>query len=876
MIRFFTWHDIEVYFKERQSSWPESWLDVQVYSDEVIIYFNNSDSIVNYKNYLKDIFNRNYDIAENKILIDFTQKYLTVSFEEDAEESKREYQYTPLFKDIYLRDSIIETEFGVLPGCRILAFHSYKGGVGRTLSLISLLRECTSKFDNKKILVIDADIEAPGLTWMLEGQKNTSISYLDILSIMHFETITDEIINKLSDLVKTSTITVTTDKMDVEQYFIPVYRDKNQVMNIFSSPEKILLTQENKFYITETISRLGAALGADFVFVDLRAGITEFSAPFLIDSRVEKFYVTSTSMQSIKGLNQILEQVYGKVRNNFINFKILLTMIPTTMADEQLQDIEDQILKDIEKQFDTEIATFLRDDFIVRFSFEEALVHIGDFKTVCQALQGKLITQNMKILADELFNYTSEESGDFKEDDARKILEKLNRIAEDEVTAEGNNSANMLITSSIKALVKNFKQTLPKIVIPGAKGSGKTYIYKQLLSAKTWGNFEELVDRGTVDNSKNIFIIPLVASLNVKNLNGLISDCIRYTSNELELTDIKPKYVNENFNRLKKYSEQNNQSTSRWQEYWIECMLKTFNDRFNELSELDQYLEEKKKKIIFIVDGLEDLFMDSQNDSQGYWKFAIRAICQYIINMLDNLDYGNIGILIFARKDMLDEAIDTNNEQFKNQYLKYELNWSQTEALRLVLWLASKANVELAKDINILTATKDVLVDKLTKLWGVKLGKVDSKEAYSDRWIIAALSDFKGQLQARDVVRFLKYSTQSYRDTKLIYDDRLIMPVEIKNAIEPCSKDKLEEIEAEMKSIYLILVKFTKLETEKRQLPVTLDKIDLTGEEIARLEAQGYLKISDKKYYLPEIIRLALGYKYEKGARPKVLSLLVQ
>ena len=52
--------------------------------------------------------------------------------------------------------------------------------------------------------------------------------------------------------------------------------------------------------------------------------------------------------------------------------------------------------------------------------------------------------------------------------------------------------------------------------------------------------------------------------------------------------------------------------------------------------------------------------------------------------------------------------------------------------------------------------------------------------------------------------------------------------------------------------------------------------MELTGDEISKLEAQGYLKIVDEKYYLPEIIRLRLGFTYERGARPKVLSLLVQ
>ena len=60
---------------------------------------------------------------------------------------------------------------------------------------------------------------------------------------------------------------------------------------------------------------------------------------------------------------------------------------------------------------------------------------------------------------------------------------------------------------------------------------------------------------------------------------------------------------------------------------------------------------------------------------------------------------------------------------------------------------------------------------------------------------------------------------------------------------------------------------------EEKELPLTLDKLSLT-EEIARLENQGYFIMSDKKYYFPEIIRFALEFRYTKGARPKVLSLL--
>lgn len=214
-----------------------------------------------------------------------------------------------------------------------MAFHSYKGGVGRTLSLISLAREISEIYGNqKKLLIIDADLEAPGLTWMLgQGQNAEKISYLDLLELLHFNTVDDNFTQSVAKLVETNVIKIETEKLEVEHYFLPVYRQKDQMMNIYSSPEKVIAVQKDKYIITEFLSRLGAVLKTDMVLVDLRAGITEFSAPFLFDPRVQKYFISSTSMQSIKGTNLILEEIWRKVAGGHHNSKLLLTMIPRDM-----------------------------------------------------------------------------------------------------------------------------------------------------------------------------------------------------------------------------------------------------------------------------------------------------------------------------------------------------------------------------------------------------------------------------------------------------------------------------------------------------------------------------------------------------------------
>lgn len=609
--------------------------------------------------------------------------------------------------------------------------------------------------------------------------------------------------------------------------------------------------------------------------VDLRAGITEYSAPFLFDPRVIKYYVTSTSLQSVKGTNQILEQVYKKTNADFLKSRILLTMIPETMKPEEIQEIENQIVNEVESGADTDNATFLRDEYFMELGFDKALVRTTDFNTLCEKLKASELASLMDEQVKSLFVGEQKDETLFEDEDkVRDILKRIYEISYAETTAEGTASTNMLVTSSIKEMIKNFKMELPRIVVSGAKGSGKTYIYKQLLQAKTWEKFIE--QTGTsLDAGHETIIIPLLASINSQNMKPLIEECMKYAGQALTGIKIKKNADTINYNTLMNLLETSELTRMEWVKQWLDLIIGMFQEDYKDISELDKAFENSGKRVVFVVDGLEDVCADSQTEKNDRWKMLLRSLCQNVVNELQRLDYGNIGIIVFARKDMISNAIDTNMEQFRSMYYNYELNWTQTEALRLALWIASKAYPELTEGIDVLNATRSVLTDKLTILWGLKLGRRDSREAFSDRWILAALSDFTGQLQARDIVRFLRYSSEGYGEAKFVYKDRLIMPVDIRKAIGSCAADKYKEIKAEMRNIYEILEKFEKMKGIKT-LPLTLDKIELTGDEISKLEAQGYLKISDEKYYLPEIIRLPLGFTYERGARPKVLSLLVQ
>ena len=102
------------------------------------------------------------------------------------------------------------------------------------------------------------------------------------------------------------------------------------------------------------------------------------------------------------------------------------------------------------------------------------------------------------------------------------------------------------------------------------------------------------------------------------------------------------------------------------------------------------------------------------------------------------------------------------------------------------------------------------------------------------------------------------------------------MPAEIKKAISECSAGKIDEIRDEIKALGPIFDKLEHAPSDNKVLPFSADTFHLTQAEEKILKQEGYLKIDNERYYLPEIIRHALKFKYGKGARPKVLSLLLK
>lgn len=285
----YTWQDIERKLYMNKENWPEEWMAIDVYSDEIVIYGNKINALFKEKSYdfLYSLFKGNY--KDKRIIINKTKVQLEVNFEENDEEKQIAVPY-PLFKDFSYVLQKNDYEPKGLPGVEIMAFHSFKGGVGRTLSLITFVRDMVEQYGlNKKVLIVDGDIEAPGLTWLGKKQNGEyRFSFIDLLNVINSKGIDEEVYSNISDIMKNIFIEIDTGKIKANQYFLPTYRYDSQLLDVYSSPEKIMNGNSNKYIITDALSLIGKLLDVDMVLVDLRAGISEYSAPLVFDPRVKK------------------------------------------------------------------------------------------------------------------------------------------------------------------------------------------------------------------------------------------------------------------------------------------------------------------------------------------------------------------------------------------------------------------------------------------------------------------------------------------------------------------------------------------------------------------------------------------------------------
>ena len=158
-MKFYTWKDVERYFLLHRASWESAIAAVDVYPTDITVYAK-PDACDQVEEILRAMFRSNYDVSEHKIKLDIGDRELPVEIQEDDGGSKGG-KILPLFSNVLYHSSSYPEQTPVNLSHPVIAFHSYKGGVGRTLSLLAFAKAWSDVMENRgptRLLIVDAAV----------------------------------------------------------------------------------------------------------------------------------------------------------------------------------------------------------------------------------------------------------------------------------------------------------------------------------------------------------------------------------------------------------------------------------------------------------------------------------------------------------------------------------------------------------------------------------------------------------------------------------------------------------------------------------------------------------------------------------------------
>jgi cellulose biosynthesis protein BcsQ len=887
----FTWVDVDEHLANLAANkcWPDWLFAASGWWDAVELKVAAETDLDTIESWLEEAFGAGSIFREDNNLLlkmdsiiagESDSLEITIVQAEVGQETSRRL---PLWREQHIVSEISEElqrpESQFQNDLQIVAFHSFKGGVGRTVHAIAFAEAVARQ--GKNVLLVDADLEAPGITWMYRAQgRQIDFAYDDFLALAHGAN-GDDISHAVDTAIEFLPNQQASSHGNGGKIIVmPSTRNSNLTPPRIEPADLLAHPARSPYFLTNTLAALADKFGIDLVVVDLRAGMSELSSPLLLDPRVQRVFVTTLSAQSLDGTELMIRQLGRRapsVRGTDPASSVVITQFREDYHGPEIQDAHERLgralfdsiglSQDEDPGVNSTDVDVLAQPILSPFR-EQLLALPRSWSAVVRLIEAMNIGENMSPI---LPTYPEEEVLTVPTSSTPKDLlsrrSSLANHAKALVFAEKeglSNSSGFLAIDPLKALVGDHRTELPLGLVVGAKGSGKTFLFAKACAAGTWQTFAKgsNVDGVRID-------APIIPVLEPANLQSEVSATQRLRDSfaqrhagvesgatQIAIVDL----LKDGLRNIELDDDLG------WRRLWIRTLFAAAGvegaDPFEAAIELG-----KKARAVFVIDGLEDLLQSVSKESQ---QVALRVLLTDVISWLRSLHGRPFGLIVFVRGDLVRRAVSQNSGQLLDRYSRYALRWEKEDALRLALWVSI-----YSKALDLEIAPSDVpgievqeLPSKLHGLWGQKMGREKSREARSYLWVPAALGDFHGQVQARDIVGFLAEAA-TLSESQTDWTDRILAPQAMRSALNKCSIQKIEALKQEIPDVASPLERLQNVTSVT--IPFTLDQVALRLEEAAILVDSGVLaRDSDGRYWVAEIYRHGLNLKSER--RPRVLG----
>jgi MinD-like ATPase involved in chromosome partitioning or flagellar assembly len=888
--KLLTWLDVERVLKQKTQLWavlPPGIHAVDCYHDGVDI--EHSCDVGAVEQWLRSIFGRAFSAQPCELHLRAGDGKYPVRLEKVEHGQKtRQLPLYPLWREVaYLEggNNTAPATFN-LPapfsgGPKLISFHSFKGGVGRTTALMTYVTARLHPTDAQgpvKVLVVDADLEAPGVTFWLDEKNRPQVSFVQFLEAMHYPPVSEEAsLDFFAEQLKKTSMDV--DGSQRELFVLPAALDLAEIQDMPVQPGHLARNPDNPWILTNHLHALGKRLGADAVFIDLRAGLSELASPVIFDPRVEHYFVTTVAKQSVSGMCEVLRRLHAFHRalpdqqRQAVKPSVVISLLTTDLR--RLPDFGltkeciEQAYPPVNDSLDEGVEWLEAD-------FSPSLMSIGTVRDAFDLLKTSSLYASSAQAWATTIAAANQVAGNRaastinRNDAAQALLEVCKREY-----AEHSATDDWLVTEPLRNLGKHFTNDIPNAVLVGAKGAGKTFTYLQICQSRNWASYLQRVGEIAHDAAvaQQRIIFPVLWSGNVdgaaKTTVGGAKDAgiqqLGLGTQALTLSEIQ------------RQIEENLDSEARhWDDFWADLIAASLGCSGRGLQAINQQLSTQGQSVVLVFDGVEDVFKKPSDAKQTK---AIESLLK-LVNRLSELPNQTLGALVFVRIDYVQAAIKQNLGQFMSRFSAFALTWNPESFLRLAYWLCAKAGIVGATVEGAQTLSVGELIEKLTELWGHKLGQTDSKEGHSARWVYAALCDLTGRFQARDLVRFFRFAAEEEtKNSNAFWTERILSPESMRKAIPRCSHEKVQEATLEIQPLRSWSERMDAENITERSIPFSASSVSLQSDELTALRELGVVyedldpSLGDKRLFLPEIYRAGLRFDLS-GGRPRIQALL--
>lgn len=618
----------------------------------------------------------------------------------------------------------------------VVTFYSYKGGMGRTTTMIAYaisLAVNDNDIKKKRVVIIDCDLEAPG--------------YLNFFDLSEHNGLQSGKKNGLVEFLSDAQLTSHPEDLDINDYIINVGDDNENnfayknLNNIWLIPAgnlnegysdlsgggdrndyleglaKINLSSVNSVvkYFNLLLDRINETIEPDIILLDSRTGFNDIfgTVALYLSSSVVGFF--GFSRQTQPGLMNLLREYYKK--GNSFSLQLVFSILPEKADDTWVENHKKEVQQYISYvgNENKNYPSFLylhRNTLLEKIGTgddlsDSAFVELVKGKKFddYNALFGKISNQFFKETP--TLTYTSNTP-------AIQLRNVVLKHLKDALVNVSNFAEDTQIKEE-QFFYRNCMKELfdpKKFLIQGYKGTGKTYLYKALSDKEISVNIQKWSGTQNQDLLEPIFVNILPTnevSLVFDNIRyGAIDEPEYYFNTFWQIYTWNALLLCPEFSSIKEQSELSEyiepldgvgfakEALIRIDKL-IDLGVKALVAIEKDMSHLNEHLQKRQKRLFVLYDRLDTCINPLR------WNKAVSPLINYWRNNCES--FSNITPKVFVRTDLFKQIEGTNTARLENSIIHIE--WSIGEVFGFFFKLifsdknASKAYWAIAEKVGI-------------------------------------------------------------------------------------------------------------------------------------------------------------------------------